>query len=203
MLMMKRALLLMLCVAALSTMAMAGDKGQKTAAENKAENAEIKWMTLDEVQAAMKKEPRKVLIDFYTSWCGWCKVMDRKTYSNPEIIKYVNEKFYAVKFDAEQKESVLFLGKTYNFKPENRANEFAIEVLGGNLSYPTTVFMTENFQNPSAVPGYQNVTMMETVLKFLGENKYQTMKWEDHMKEYKPEFKEIPEAAGAGPVKAH
>jgi thioredoxin-related protein len=198
MLRMKRALLLLMSVTALSVAAIAGDKDKKSA-----EKAEINWMTLDQVQAAMKKEPRKVLIDFYTSWCGWCKVMDRKTYSNPEIVKYVNEKFYAVKFDAEQRDTVLFLGKTYAFKPENRTNEFAMEVLGGQLSYPTTVFMTENFQNPSAVAGYQNVQMMETILKFLGENKYQTTKWEDHQKEYKPGFKELPEEPGTAPAKAH
>jgi thioredoxin-related protein len=174
---------------AISFAATAEDKNKKAEA-----NKEINWMTVDEVQVAMKKEPRKVLIDFYTSWCGWCKVMDKKTYSNPEIIKYVNEKFYAVKFDAEQKESVMFMGKTYEFKAEKRANEFAASLLGDRLSYPTTVFMTEQFQNPSLVAGYQDVPKMETILNFLGENKYQTVKWEDHMKEYKPVFKVMPEA---------
>ena len=187
---MKRVLLLLVSFAAFSCAATAEDKNKRTEA-----NKEINWMTVDEVQVAMKKEPRKVLIDFYTSWCGWCKVMDKKTYSNPEIIKYVNEKFYAVKFDAEQKESVMFMGKTYEFKAEKRANEFAASLLGDRLSYPTTVFMTEQFQNPSMVPGYQDVPKMETILNFLGENKYQTLKWEDHMKEYKPVFKVMPEAA--------
>jgi thioredoxin-related protein len=187
---MKRVLLLLVSFAAFSFAATAEDKNKKAEA-----NKEINWMTLDEVQVAMKKEPRKVLIDFYTSWCGWCKVMDKKTYTNPELVKYVNEKFYAVKFDAEQKESVMFLGKTYEFSAEKRANGFAVHLLGGNLSYPTTVFMTEQFQNPSMVPGYQDVPKMETILNFLGENKYQTVKWEDHMKDYKPVFTVMPEPA--------
>ncbi|MBL7719576.1 MAG: DUF255 domain-containing protein [Flavipsychrobacter sp.] len=128
---------------------------------------EVNWMTLDEVQAAMKKEPRKVLIDFYTSWCGWCKVMDRKTYSNPDVIKYINEKFYAVKFDAERKDTVMFLGKAYSFPIGNNANELALELLQGRLSYPSTVFLTEGFQSPTVVPGYLDVGKMEMVLKFL------------------------------------
>lgn len=189
---MKRVLSLLLAVTALSFTAFAGDKDKKAAGS---ENAEINWMTLDEVQVAMKKQPKKVLIDFYTGWCGWCKVMDKKTYTNPELVKYVNEKFYAVKFDAEQKDPVMFLGKTYEFKSGSRANDFAIQILGGadKLSYPTTVFMMENFQNPSAVPGYQDVPKMETILVFLGENKYQNTKWEDHLRDYKPTFKVAPE----------
>lgn len=184
---MKRVVSLLLTMVMYSYGAIAGDKDKNPAAE--AKHKEINWMTLDQVQAAMKKEPRKVLIDFYTGWCGWCKVMDKKTYSNPELVKYVNEKFYAVKFDAEQKESVMFLGKKYEFKAENRANDFAAELLGGRLSYPTTVFLMENFQNPQAVPGYQDVPKMESVLKYLGENKYQTQKWDDFQKEFKPVFK--------------
>jgi hypothetical protein len=45
------------------------------------------------------------------------------------------------------------------------------------------------------VAGYQDVPKMEMILVFLGENKYQTVKWEDHMKEYKPVFKVMPETA--------
>src|SRR5690606_15282352 len=47
----------------------------------------INWMTWDEAQVAMKKQPKKVWVDVYTDWCGWCKVMDKKTFSNPEVIR--------------------------------------------------------------------------------------------------------------------
>lgn len=195
---------LLLAFLAFTFTATAGDKDKNKKTSAKDANKEINWMTVDEVQAAMKKEPRKVLIDFYTGWCGWCKVMDRKTYTNPDIVKYINEKFYAVKFDAEQKESVMFLGKTYEFKAENRANAFAAELMGGRLSYPTTVFLMENFQNPAAVPGYLEVPKMETILTYLGENKHTSQKWEDYQKEYKPVFKLSPEeGVPANPHGAH
>lgn len=191
-------MMILLSVAALSFTALAGDKNKKGTGEA---NTEINWMTLDEVQVAMKKEPRKVLVDFYTSWCGWCKVMDKKTYAHPEVVKYVNAKFYAVKFDAEQKESVMFMGKKYDFAPENKANGFAVELMGGRMSFPTTVFLMENFQSPAAVPGYQDVAKMETILTYLGENIYLNKKWEEYLKEYKPAFKETAaQPAVAAPV---
>ena len=53
---------------------------------NSVENAEqnsgsIKWMTLDEINAAQKVSPKPVIVDLYTSWCVWCKKMDESTFS--------------------------------------------------------------------------------------------------------------------------
>lgn len=156
----------------------------KEAKNNKAEEG-IQWMSLDEVQAAMKKKPKKVWVDVYTSWCGWCKVMDQKTFSNPNVIKYVNDHFYMVKVDAEQKSEIRFLGKMYPYMPERRVNAFAIELLQGQLSYPSGVFMEEHFQNPQVVPGYLDVANFEMIIKYLGEGAYKTTKFEDWQQSFK------------------
>lgn len=146
----------------------------------------IQWMTLDEVQVAMKKEPRKVFMDVYTEWCGWCKVMDKKTFTNRQMIRYVNTKFYAVKLDAERKDSVNFLGKLYGFSPEQRANTIAVELLQGKMSYPTTIVMEEYFQNPQPIPGYREASFFEMILKYMGENVYKTQPFEEFQKSFKP-----------------
>lgn len=36
------------------------------------------WLNLQEGESAFKKERKPILIDLYTNWCGWCKVMDKK-----------------------------------------------------------------------------------------------------------------------------
>ncbi|GAA4453685.1 thioredoxin family protein [Rurimicrobium arvi] len=141
---------------------------------------EINWISLDEVQKKMKVAPRKVYIDVYTPWCGWCKVMDQKTFSNPNVIKYINEHYYAVKFNAEQTDSVHFMGSAYGL--EGRTNQFAIQLLRGQLSYPTTVIMEENFQNPQLIPGYQDVKAIEPILKYIAENHYKTTPWDQYTK---------------------
>ncbi|HTL10164.1 MAG TPA: DUF255 domain-containing protein, partial [Chitinophagaceae bacterium] len=86
----------------------------------------LQWMTMKEAEQAMLKEKRPILIDLYTSWCGWCKVMDRKTYSNPKVIAYLQEHFYPVKINAETKETISFNQKEYQYNDRNRANDFAI-----------------------------------------------------------------------------
>ncbi|MBS1585203.1 MAG: DUF255 domain-containing protein [Bacteroidetes bacterium] len=179
---MKRILLL----AALVLCAVSVFAGDKNANDGK-----IHWMNLDEVQAAMKTEPRKVLIDVYTGWCGWCKRMDATTYESPDVINYINKNFYAVKLDAERKDSLRFVGKMYGYSPDQKANTVAIDLLHGQMSYPSTVFMEKGFQMITNVPGYHNVPEWEMILKYLGEDKYKTVKWEDYQKDFKASWADV------------
>ncbi len=142
----------------------------------------INWMTWDEMAAAQAKEPRKVLIDFYTDWCGWCKKMDASTFSNEVIAKYVNEKYYAVKFDAEQKGDIVFKGRTFKFVANGRRgyHELAAEIMGGKMSYPTVGYLNESFGVIQAVPGFQTAKDMERIVKFFGDNAYESTSWEKY-----------------------
>ncbi len=145
---------------------------------------EIEWKTPQEVDKLMQEEPKKVLVDFYTSWCGWCKVMDKNTYSDENIINYINENFYAIKFDAESKDSFEFQGEMYKYNPKARAHEWAITYLGGRMSYPTTLFLLEGFQTPMAIPGYIKTPVMEVILSFINTESFKTQNFEDYQKTY-------------------
>lgn len=186
--MMKRVVLIVMAVFALSPALMAEGKKKKPAKQEVNEN-EIHWMSIDEVQVAMKKAPKRVFMDVYTGWCGWCKVMDKKTFTNPEVIKYMNKNFYAVKFDAERQDSIRFMGKMYGFVADYRAHMLAVELLRGQMSYPTSVILEEEFQSPQVVPGYLDVPTIERVLKYINENN-KTKTWEDYSKEFKPSWEQ-------------
>lgn len=144
---------------------------------------EINWISLDDVQIKMKKAPKKVYMDIYTDWCGWCKVMDKKTFTNPNVIKYINQNYYAVKLNAEQKDSIYFMGGRYGL--EGRTNQFAIQLLRGQMSYPSTVILEENFQSPQVIPGYLEVSQIESLLKYFAENKHKSTPWEEYLKNFK------------------
>jgi thioredoxin-related protein len=168
---MKRAFLFAVMMA-VTTLSFADDK-KKAKTEAKPDDKEIHWITdINELQQKMAKQPRKVIVDMYTEWCGWCKKMDAATYTNPSLVKYVNNNFYAVKFDAERMDTINFQGKSFFFFPQYKANGWAIELMKGSMSYPTTVFMTENFANPTPIPGYQTIKDMEMFLTYFGDNAY-------------------------------
>src|SRR6187397_3084056 len=75
--------------------------------ETKPEKDPINWISLQEAEKLSKKQPRKIVVDVYTDWCGWCKKMDKSTFADAKTAAYVNKHYYAVKLDAETKEEIV------------------------------------------------------------------------------------------------
>ena len=159
--------------------------GQQKANAQTATN-EIEWLTLEQAQKLNKKKPKLFLIDAYTDWCGWCKKMDASTYKDAAVVSYVNENFYAVKLNAEQRDSIEFNGKIYKYSPGMRSNEVAVELLKGQMMYPTTIFLDKELKNLSVIPGYQSVSDMIKILKYFGEKTYLNTNWDEYNLNYKP-----------------
>ena len=143
----------------------------------------VKWYTIEEVQNLVKSKPRKIFIDMYTDWCGWCKVMDKKTFTDEGIANKLNNDYYAVKFDAEGKESVTFKDQTFNFVAQGSRgyHELAAALMQGQMSYPTSVFLDENLNLLTPVPGYQTPDKLDPILDFFGKDHYKTINWEQYL----------------------
>ena len=98
------------------------------------------------------------LIDVYTEWCGWCKVMDKKTFSDTEVQGYLKKNFHLIKFDAERNESVSFKNKIYNWVEGGKRghNELALELLNGKMAYPGLVYLDADLNVIKVSSGYKN-----------------------------------------------
>ena len=142
------------------------------------------WMSIDEAAGKLQKEQRPVLIDLYTTWCGWCKQMDKKTYSNKQVAQYLQEKFYAVKVDAETHATIKWNGRTYQFNPSLRANEFALYLAHGQLEFPTTIIIPPGGE-PQAIPGYMEPKELELLVKYFGEGKFNKVSFDEYQKGFK------------------
>ncbi len=150
---------------------------------------EVKWLTWQEAAAMVKteKSPKKIFIDVYTDWCGWCKKMDKDTFQNEEVAAYMSKNFYMVKLDGEGTEPIEFKGKTYKFVPQGRKgyHEFAAALMQGRLSYPTTIFLDEKMNMLSPVPGYQKPEPFLNIAKYFGDNIYKEKDWKTYSGEGK------------------
>ena len=126
----------------------------------------IKWMTIEEAESAQRKNPKKILVNVYAKWCRWCKVEDSASYKNREIAHYINQTFYAVKYNAESKAPVEFKGVRFGFIDDENiyVNEFTRYLLNGKLSYPGTVFINEQGNLISSKNGYMDAYYLEAVL---------------------------------------
>jgi len=149
-----------------------------------AQAQDINWISWEEaVQLSQTDaQPKKIFVDVYTDWCGWCKKMDKNTFQNPEVSKYMQDNFYMVKMDAEGKDPIKYQGKTFKFVPSGRRgyHELAAALLQGRMSYPTVVFLDEQLNMLSPVPGYQQVEPFMQIAKYFGENIYKDKDWESY-----------------------
>ncbi|WP_299531305.1 DUF255 domain-containing protein [Ulvibacterium sp.] len=142
----------------------------------------VEWLTWEEATTLVMNEenPKKVFVDIYTDWCGWCKKMDKDTFQNPEVAAYMSENFYMVKLDGEGKDPIEYKGKTYNFVPSGRKgyHEFAAALMQGRLSYPTTIFLDEEMNMLSPLPGYQKPKPFLNIAKYFGDDIYKEKDWQ-------------------------
>ncbi|GGE92518.1 Protein of unknown function, DUF255 [Chishuiella changwenlii] len=118
---------------------------------------EIKWLTLAEATKEVKAHPEKpILINFYATWCGFCKRLDGETFTDAKVASYVNKNYIPVKFDAETKDMVTFLGINYTYVAPAKANYMAYAFTNGQLSYPATVLMNGKGDVNKVVLGYRS-----------------------------------------------
>jgi len=161
---------------------------------------EVKWMSLDEALALQKKSPKKILMDVYTNWCGPCKMLEKNTFQNPDVANYINQYYYAVKFNAEGNSTVNYNGKSFsnaNYKEElaNRRNSPHDFTRYLNVSaYPTVVYFDENGNILAPIAGYLTPQQIELYLRLFGEDRHKAMKSQEDFNAYYtafvPQFKE-------------
>jgi len=142
----------------------------------------ITWLTWDEAIELNKENPKKIFIDVYTDWCGWCKRMDATTFIDPEVVSYMNEHFYAIKLDAEMKENITFKDQDFKYVKQGRRgiHTLAYSLLEGKASYPSFVTLTESFDRIAISPGYKQPGQLIKELRFAAEERYKDESWSDY-----------------------
>ncbi len=151
-------------------------------AEDATMNAtEITWVTWEEAVALNKKEGKKIFVDMYTDWCGWCKRMDATTFRNKEVINAISKDFYAVKFDAEQKEPIEFRGTKFEFTKAGRrgAHGLAVALLDGRLGYPSFVYLDEKLDRITISPGFKKPDGILPELSWVAGGHYKTQTFDE------------------------
>jgi len=115
----------------------------------KNKDGSLTWLSIDEAAGLKNKAEKLYFVDVYTSWCKWCKVMDQQTFTDPGVIKFLDEQFHVVKFNAEQTDAVNWNGSEYIYQAGGRRgiHTLAPELLKGRLSYPSFAVLDKD-RNP-------------------------------------------------------
>lgn len=152
-------------------------------ADNYPSQNRIDWLTWEEAVALNEKEPRKMFVDIYTDWCGWCRKLDQTTFIDPHVVKLMNEKYYAVKLDAETKDTINYKGKALiNPEPQRKKSihPLAMGLLQNRASFPTVVFLDENQQLIQGIPGYLDAKSFYPILSYFALPNFREVDYEQH-----------------------
>ena len=116
-------------------------------------NAEMNWMSFEQLEDSLRQKPKKTLVYFYADWCVYCKKMDRNAFKNSAVVEKINREFYAVKMNAETTDTVYFDGiKFYNDELEKKRNPThqLAKLLASRkekaFALPALVLLDENFK---------------------------------------------------------
>ncbi len=154
-----------ICIAVLVLFCLAGLASECRAAEG------IEWMSdyLSGLERA-RIERKPIMIDFYTSWCYYCKVLDARTYTDKEIIR-LSEQLVSLKINAERERQ---LARSYFIR-----------------AYPIIVFLSRDGKEIRRLYGYQTPAALKGVIRKILDD---TSRLETLSKDYKKKPKDAENA---------
>lgn len=132
------------------------------------------WKNFTQALDAAKASRKKILVDVYTDWCGWCRKMDKDTYADPGVQAYLADHFELAKLDAESKEVHGF--KDGRFSEKEIAAAFQVD------GYPTTIFLTPEAEMITSVPGYLAPKTFRAILEYIQTEEYKKTNWQEFSK---------------------
>ena len=137
-----------------------------------AQKQQINWISFEQLEDSLNVKPKKVLISFYADWCSYCKKMDQVAYRDGKVISILNKDYYAVKMNAESRDTIVFEGeKFFNEeigKQRNPIHQIPL-LLASRKSYPfslpVTLILDEKFQVIKRDFRYISARKMMRILK--------------------------------------
>jgi thioredoxin-related protein len=147
----------------------------------------VNWQPIQQAETLARKLHRKVLIEIYTPWSEGFKELERSVLAQPQVAKYLNDNFVTIKFDAETREEVNFQDHNYKFVTQSGVgfNELAAELLRGQMSYPTFVFLDENGNLIQTIQ-YRTPEHFEMIITYFGSDNHKKMPWKKYEKVFLP-----------------
>lgn len=149
-------------------------------------DSDIQWLPIEEALKKQKDEPKKLLIEVYTKWCKVCHKLDQLSLSQQHISDYINENYYPVKFDAESKKAIYYMGKKYEFNNESGAgyHSFAYKITHGKLNYPSLVFLDKDLSVIQSINGFQSPSKLIRILTYFADDYNKKIPWNDFNSRY-------------------
>lgn len=122
----------------------------------------IHWMKYDEGLLRAKSEHKKIFMNFHAEWCGYCKKMNKETFTNPALIAYMNKNFISIQVDSDKESSL--------------ARRYRVQGL------PTSWFLTDTGEQIASQPGYIPADNLLQMMQYIHTDSYKSLSYSDFVK---------------------
>jgi thioredoxin-related protein len=141
------------------------------------DTGKLRWMSFNDGLVEAQRTGKKVMVDVYTDWCGWCKKMDKDTYENSAVAQYLSKNFVSIKLNAEADGKLTYRGQ--------RFSERELSAAFGVTGYPSILFLRSDGEPITVLPGYSDATRFKVILSYIAEDKYKTMSFDEYSTQHK------------------
>ena len=148
--------------------------------------SQVKWNTIEQsAKVSNSRNEKLYFIDFYTTWCGWCKKMDKDTFTDKVVAKILNTYFVPTKFDAEGDAAFSWNGVEYKgggvaANGRRVTHPFAQAVLGAKMGFPSFAIFDADRTLLTVVPGYSNAADFTVILWYFASGDYKKYPFEKY-----------------------
>ncbi|MCA0381931.1 MAG: thioredoxin family protein [Bacteroidetes bacterium] len=148
----------------------------------------VQWQPVSAMAKQLPADGKPVIVDVYTDWCTYCKLMDATTWQHDSVVQYIHTNYVPVKLNAERKDSVLWEGEVFRYQPKYKVHQLAVKLLRGNMVYPSTVIIPAKGEW-QVIPGAIKPKDLELVLKYYGSRANEQMDFVSYQRQFSGKWK--------------
>ncbi|MBR1792615.1 MAG: thioredoxin fold domain-containing protein [Bacteroidales bacterium] len=160
-----------------------------------AQKNNIQWTTI-EAASQLKGNSKMYFVDFYTTWCGWCKRMDKDVFSDSTVIKLMSKYYVPVKFNAEGTAEFTWKGTKYIGTEVPRGahpilHQFTKAMLGKRIGFPSFVIYDSSQSIIMLIEGYQTAEDLTMLLWYYASGDYHKFSYEKYKTIFEKDIRPI------------
>ena len=136
--------------------------------------AQLRSVSFEEIDSLQRIEKRKTIVFIQTDWCQFCHAMKNTTFKNDEIIEELNNAFYFIDFNAEEKRTIIFNKTTFQFRPTGNTSgthelAIALGTINKQLHFPVLCVLNAENEIIFQHSGYLKPKELKLILAKLKE----------------------------------
>lgn len=134
--------------------------------------AQLKNYSFEQIDSLQRNQNRKIIVFIHTDWCKYCQAMKNSTFKNKKVIKKLNENFYFITLNAEEKRTISFNSRKFIFKTNGNTTgihqlAYELATINNQTTYPAICVLTAQneivFQESNYLPAKEFLIVLENL----------------------------------------